>query len=137
MKLSLGGSHASPGGSRPSVLCVDDDLLLLDTLKSAFSAAGFAVETAYNGFNALQKLAKNPQGFKALVTDLRMPGVDGFGLIEKSRSAGYAGPIIVYAASITGDARQQLEELRVQRIIEKPARSSDLIAAVREALSAH
>src|SRR2546423_8534887 len=100
MKLSLAGSRAFSSGSRPSSLCVDDDLLLLDILKSAFSAAGFSVETADNGFNALGKLAKNPQGFKALVTDLRMPGVDGFGLIEKSRSAGYAGPIIVYAASI-------------------------------------
>ena len=134
MKLSVAGPRASPGDSRPSVLCVDDNDVLLATLKSAFGAAGFVVETAYNGFNALQKLAKNPQGFKALVTDLRMPGVDGFALIEKSRSAGFAGPIIVYAASITAEARQQLEDLRVQRIIEKPARSSELIAAIREAL---
>ena len=134
MKLSLAGPRASPDDSRPSVLCVDDNDVLLATLKSAFTSAGFAVETAYNGFNALGKLAKNPNGFKALVTDLRMPGIDGFGLIEKSRSAGYAGPIIIYAASITADARQRLEELQVQRIIEKPARSGELIAAVREAL---
>lgn len=136
MKLSLAGPRGAPGASRPSVLCVDDNDVLLSTLKSAFGAAGFAVETAYNGFNALGKLAKNPQGFQALVTDLRMPGIDGFGLIEKSRSAGYTGPIIVYAASITADARQRLEELRVQGIIEKPARSGELIATVKQSLSA-
>ena len=136
MKLSLAGPRTSPGGSRPRLLCVDDNDVLLGTLKSAFSAAGFEVETAYNGFNALGKLVKAPQSFGALVTDLRMPGVDGFGLIEKSRAAGYAGPIIIYAASITADARQRLEELQVQGIIEKPARSGDLIAAVRGALGA-
>lgn len=134
MKLSLAGPRASPSGSRPRLLCVDDNDVLLATLKSAFSGAGFEVETAYNGFNALGKLTKNPQGFQALVTDLRMPGVDGFALIEKSRAAGYAGPVIVYAASITADARQRLEELRVQRIFEKPARSDELIAAVRESM---
>ena len=136
MKPSLAGSRGLPTGSRVSILCVDDEHLLLATLEAAFTAAGFVVATADNGFNALQKIAKNPQAFKALVTDLRMPGVDGFGLIEKSRLAGYAGPIIVYAASITAEARQQLEDMRVQRIIEKPARSSDLIAAVRESLAA-
>jgi DNA-binding response OmpR family regulator len=136
MKLSQVGPRTSPGVSRPRLLCVDDNDVLLATLKSAFSTAGFEVETAYNGFNALGKLTKNPHGFQALMTDLRMPGVDGFGLIEKSRSAGYVGPIIVYAASITADARQRLEELRVQRIIEKPARSGELIAAVRESLGA-
>ena len=137
MKPSFSGSRGSLGDSRPSVLCVDDEHFLLATLESAFTAAGFKVETADNGFNALQKLAKNPNGFKALVTDLRMPGGDGFALIERSRSAGYAGPIIVYAASITPEARHQLEDLRVQRIIEKPARSSDLITAVREAMGGH
>ncbi|HKP04462.1 MAG TPA: response regulator [Chthoniobacterales bacterium] len=135
MKLSRVEPRLSPDGSRPRVLCVDDNDLILGTLKAAFKADGFEVETAYNGFNALGKLTKNPHALQALITDLRMPGVDGFGLIEKSRAAGYAGPIVVYAASITGDARQRLVELGIKHVIEKPARSSELIAAVRESLS--
>ena len=117
------------------LLCVDDNDAVLSTLKLAFTSAGFEVETAYNGFNALAKLTKNPQSFQAMMTDLRMPGIDGFGLIEKSRLAGYSGSIVVYAASITLDARKRLEELQVQSIIEKPVRSSDLIAAVRDSLT--
>jgi DNA-binding response OmpR family regulator len=120
---------------RSRILCVDDNDAILATLKLAFTTAGFEVETAYNGFNALAKLTKNPRAFHVLMTDLRMPGIDGFGLIEKSRLAGYAGPIIIYAASITLDARQRLEELQVNQIIEKPVRSADLIAAVRHSLS--
>ena len=116
------------------ILCVDDEDAVLATLKAAFTAAGFEVETACNGFNALTKITKKPHAFQALMTDLRMPGIDGFGLIEKSRLAGYAGPILVYAASITPDARQRLVELQVKHIIEKPVRSSELIAAVRNSL---
>ena len=135
MKLSRVNHGASPEVSRPRLLCVDDNDLILSTLKSAFKADGFEVDTSYNGFNALGKITKQPQGFQAVMTDLRMPGVDGFALIEKSRAAGYAGPIIVYAASITGDARQRLVELGITRIIEKPARTSELIAAVRESMN--
>ena len=118
------------------ILCVDDNDAVLATLNRAFTTAGFMVETAYNGFNALTQLTKNPQAFQVILTDLRMPGIDGFGLIEKSRLAGYAGAIIVYAASITLDARQRLEELRVNYIIEKPVQSSELIAAARNSLGA-
>lgn len=116
------------------ILCVDDNDVILATLKSAFKAAGVEVETAYNGYNALVKLSKDPKGFHAILTDLRMPGIDGFGLIEKSRSLGYAAPIIVYAASISEEDRQRLQEMQITQMIEKPARSSALLAAIREAL---
>ena len=116
------------------VLCVDDNDLVLGGLKAAFKAAGVGVETARNGFNALSKLAKNPKAFHAILTDLRMPGIDGFGLIEKSRSIGFAAPIIVYAAAISPDDRQRLEGLQISQLIEKPAKSSALLAAIRESL---
>jgi CheY-like chemotaxis protein len=118
------------------ILCVDDNDAVLATLKLAFTRAGFEVETAYNGYNALTKLTKKPHSFQVILTDIRMPGIDGFGLIEKSRLAGYTGAIIIYAASITPDARQRLEELKVNYIIEKPVQSAELIAAVRNSLSA-
>ncbi|MFZ1221476.1 MAG: response regulator [Chthoniobacterales bacterium] len=116
------------------ILCVDDNDVILSTLKSAFKAAGVEVETAYNGFNALAKISKNPKAFHAITTDLRMPGIDGFSLIEKSRSIGYSAPIIVYAAAISPEDRERLQSLQITQMIEKPARSSALLAAIRESL---
>ena len=75
------------------ILCVDDNDVILATLKTAFEPAGLEVETAYNGFNALAKVDLNPKRFHAVLTDLRMPGIDGFSLIEKSRSIGSPSPI--------------------------------------------
>jgi CheY-like chemotaxis protein len=115
------------------VLCVDDHEEILHTVKAALEAFGYDVDTSHNGFAALVKLSTTPHRFQLLLTDLRMPGLDGFGLIEQCRGAGFTGPVIVYAGSIAPDDRQRLRELRVKAVLEKPARSADLIAAVREA----
>jgi len=114
------------------LLCVDDDQVVVDWLVTTLSAVGYEVEVAPNGFIALMKVSKSPQRFGLIVTDLRMPGLDGFEFIEQSRAAGYDGKFLVYAASITPDARLRLRELRVERIIEKPVRGGGLIDAVRE-----
>jgi CheY-like chemotaxis protein len=114
------------------ILCVDDNDTVLELLADILGNSGYEVETAQNGFVALLKVNKGPDRLQLIITDLRMPGMDGFQLIEQSRTAGYSGPVIVYAASIGADARQRLRELRVSQIIEKPARAGDLIAAIRE-----
>jgi DNA-binding response OmpR family regulator len=114
------------------LLCVDDDAPILDVLKDAFSMSGYDVETALNGFVALQKVNRNPHHFQLILTDLRMPGLDGFGFIEQARSSGYTGPFVVYAGMISDNDRQRLRELRVSRVIAKPARAGELIATIRE-----
>jgi CheY-like chemotaxis protein len=115
------------------VLCVDDNDSVLDMLKIALAGSGYDIETARNGYLALQKINKNPQRFEVIITDIRMPGMDGYGLIEASRTAGYSGPFVVCAGMISPDDRQRLQELHVSRVILKPARAAELIAALREA----
>ena len=114
---------------------MDDNPGVLDLLQTVFSSAGYSVDAAPNGFSALMRVSKRPDHFQLIMTDLRMPGMDGIALIEQSRQAGYLGPIIVYAASIESDMRVRLRDLRVTQIIDKPARAGELINAVREAQS--
>jgi CheY-like chemotaxis protein len=116
-----------------SLLCVDDESDVLETLKMVFDTSGYDVETAQNGFVALQKVKKDPQRFQVIMTDIRMPGMDGFDFIEQSRSAGYTGPFVVYGGMISPDDRERLRELRVSCVILKPARAGELIAAVKDA----
>jgi CheY-like chemotaxis protein len=114
------------------ILCVDDSVPVLEHVASSLRDFGYDVDTAQNGFAALLKVNKGAERLQLIITDLRMPGIDGFQLIEQSRNAGYDGPIIVYAAAIGPDARHRLRELRVTRIIDKPARIGEIIAAIRE-----
>jgi CheY-like chemotaxis protein len=116
-----------------SILCVDDDGGFLTLLQQMLAAGGYSPEIAANGFVALAKINKRPQAFQLVITDLRMPGLDGFALIEQARMAGYHGAFAVLAGSISPDDRHRLRELRVNNILEKPSRAAELLVAVRQA----
>lgn len=110
---------------------------MLDLLNIAFTDSGYEAEIALNGFVALQKVNKNPQRFQLIITDIRMPGMDGFQFIEQIRRAGYTGPVMVYAGMLSADDHQRLKELSVARIVAKPARPYALIAIAREIQAEH
>jgi CheY-like chemotaxis protein len=117
---------------RFSILCVDDNTALLDVLEDRLGGAGYEVHTASNGFAALNHLSRDPGRFDLVITDLRMPGLDGVGLIEQARAAGYSNGFIVYAAIVGSDHRSRFNELRVRHVIEKPGRPGELLEAIRE-----
>ena len=64
-----------------SIMVVDDELIVRESLFHWFKKYGHAVETASSGFKALEKLEKDP--FQLLFVDIKMPGMDGLELLEK------------------------------------------------------
>jgi DNA-binding NtrC family response regulator len=78
------------------VLIVDDDESQRSGLAALVSAWGMIAETAGDGNEALAKL--NDYAADVIVTDLSMPGLDGFGLLEKLRESGEMPPTIVLTA---------------------------------------
>ena len=78
------------------VLIVDDDASQRSGLAALVSAWGMTAEVAGDGNEALAKL----QDFAAdvIVTDLNMPGLDGFGLLERLSESGEMPPTIVLTA---------------------------------------
>ncbi len=78
------------------VLLVEDDAAQRDRCAGLIVAQGHIVETAFDGQDALELLERfNPD---MLVTDLRMPRVDGFELMSRLRSSGNLPPTIVLTA---------------------------------------
>jgi len=114
------------------VLCADDNALVLDMLARTLESAGHQVEVASNGRAAVARVAKDPAYFQLIVTDTRMPQLDGFGVVEEARSAGYRGKIIIFANSLSPEDRQRYRELQVDRVIDKPGKSGELVGAVSE-----
>ena len=118
-----------------SILCVDDDPSILRMLQRILASNEYSIVTAGDGLEALALLQDNPFAFQIVTTDLRMPHLDGFGLIELARAAGYVGAWLVYAALISPHDRQRLVELGVNRIVNKPSSPADLLDVLEEVQS--
>lgn len=114
------------------VLCADDNVLVLDMLAKTLTSAGHHVEIARDGRAAVKKVARDPNYFHLIVTDTRMPRLDGFGVVQQARSAGYQGKIIVFANSLSPEDRQRYRDLQVDRVIDKPGKAGELVGAVSE-----
>jgi CheY-like chemotaxis protein len=114
------------------VLCADDNILVLDMLSKTLQSAGHHVEVATDGRAAVSRVKQDPGYFQLIVTDTRMPQLDGFGLVEQARTAGFAGKIIVFANALSAEDRQRYVDLRVDRVIDKPGKAGELIGAISE-----
>ncbi|MBI2898123.1 MAG: sigma-54-dependent Fis family transcriptional regulator [Deltaproteobacteria bacterium] len=82
--------------SRGRILIVDDEANARTALAELLREEGFSVETAADGFKALPKLADF--GPDLLLTDLRMPGMDGLELMKKSREQDPERIVVVMTA---------------------------------------
>jgi CheY-like chemotaxis protein len=114
------------------VLCADDNVLVLDMLSKTLESAGHHVEVVTDGRAAVSRVAEDPGYFQLIVTDTRMPRLDGFGVVEEARSVGFAGKIIVFANALSAEDRQRYADLRVDRVIDKPGRTGELVGAIAE-----
>lgn len=91
----------SPSPDRPPrILVVDDEALVLDLLRSTLQRAGYEVQTASDGPTAVEWLRKVK--FDLLITDVRMPRMDGLSLVRETRRQSATMPIVI----ITGESSE-------------------------------
>lgn len=117
-----------------SVLVTEDDTLVAEVLTDALQTAGYEVKVAGDGLEALAAI--DERHFDVLVTDLKMPGLAGEGLIKLLRSTQPDLPIVVVtgASPVGGvDALRREGEAPVTVLL-KPANLDDVVGAVARAL---
>src|SRR4051794_21069814 len=83
------------------ILVADDDDILLDATATTLRMAGYNVDTAVDGIEALSSVEKNLPA--AIVLDLRMPGLDGYELSRRLKQRRIRIPIILMTASEHGE----------------------------------
>jgi DNA-binding NtrC family response regulator len=115
-----------------NVLIVDDESSQRTGLAGMVKAWGMQAETASDGREALEKLVN----FAAdvIVTDMNMPGVDGFGLLRALRESGEMPPVIVVTAfGNVETAVRTVHELGAFWYVEKPIQPNVLQVLLRRA----
>ncbi|WP_246738698.1 ATP-binding protein [Bradyrhizobium sp. CCBAU 051011] len=125
-------SRSAPRSNRPvSVLVVDDDLLVLDSIAAMLDDLGHAVVEARSGEEAVQLLRRMPK-IDIVVTDYAMPGMNGLQLAETVAAEHPGTPVVLCTgyAELPGSAQPDLPR------ISKPFDQAALVAAMEEVMRA-
>jgi excisionase family DNA binding protein len=123
-------SGASTG--RPRVLVVDDEASIRDLLAKTLALAEYDVDLAPDGRTALERLRIIP--YDLLVTDLKMPGVDGLAVIREARRMKVDMPVLIITGFSTEASAIEAVNLGVSGYLTKPFRVPRVLAAAAKAL---
>jgi DNA-binding response OmpR family regulator len=80
------------------VLVVEDEAHLADGLKFNLEAEGYLVQVVGDGESAIDRLLKTKEKFDAVVLDVMLPGIDGFGVASALRKAKNYVPVLMLTA---------------------------------------
>jgi DNA-binding response OmpR family regulator len=117
------------------VLVVDDEAAIRALVAKIVERAGYPVDTARDGAEAIEKL--NDTKYAVIVLDLMMPNIDGYGLIRYLKESGGHRPAIIVVSAGDSAAFRQLDGAVVHSILRKPFDIDvlgDLIAAAAKSM---
>ena len=123
---------APTAGGRPRVLVVDDEASIRDLLAKTLALAEYDVDLAPDGRTALERLRITP--YDLLITDLRMPGVDGLTVIREARRLRTDIPVIIVTGYSSEASAIEAVNLGVSGYLTKPFRVPRVLAAAAKAL---
>lgn len=113
------------------ILAVDDSLTMRNMIKMALSAGDFVVHTADDGQDGLEVLRGiSPD---AIITDINMPNMDGFGFIEHVRAQNEykSTPILVLTTESATEQKSRARDAGATGWIVKPFDPTKLIKALQ------
>ncbi len=114
------------------ILVVDDEINMCTVLKMTLERDGYEVVTAGSGEEAISLLEKN-QIFDLVISDLKMPGIDGMGLLEYCKKNGKEMPIIFITAFGSIESAVKAMKLGAFDFITKPFNRDVIRHTVRQA----
>lgn len=118
-----------------SVLIVDDSSSMRNVISHTLTQAGYIVDEAVDGVDAL-KMAQ-AHHYEAIITDINMPNMNGFDLIQKLRSkTSYKfTPILVLSTETAKDKKTYGKELKATGWLSKPFSPEKLISGMEKLLT--
>lgn len=122
--------------ARPTVLIVDDEPLIRWSLSAGLDEAGYHVEEAGTGADALAALAAIDGRPLVVLLDLRLPDVADLSLAARIRAARPDAPVIMMTAHGTQDDVDRALALGVYRVVGKPFDVAAMVGLVDRAADA-
>ena len=114
------------------ILVAEDDEQMVDLLVRVLGEEGYEVTAVRDGAQALAKLEQDP-GFDLVLTDLRMPGVDGMELLRRAMARQLRQPVILMTAFGSIESAVQAMREGAYHYLAKPVHIEDLLEIVGSA----
>lgn len=126
----------APVAPRPDeparILLVEDDAELRRSIREVFEMFGFEVSTSSDGVDAVERAFRG--GYDAIVTDIRLPGMDGIGIAATLRQHPHPPKVFFITAYPHWKVYDDATRLQVVDVLTKPLNLVALVEIVREAL---
>lgn len=113
------------------VLAIDDSRTIRNLLRASLEAAGFEFSSANDGVEGIERFAEVQPD--VVITDINMPRMDGFGVIENLRSGPDKThvPILVLTTESSDDLKARARDVGATGWIVKPFEDTALISVLR------
>jgi CheY-like chemotaxis protein len=119
----------------PTVLIIEDDLLIVKMVGLQLKQAGYQVLTAANGFQGL-RMARS-EAPDLILLDLMLPGLDGFEVLNQLRSDPLIAdlPVVIISAKAGQADMEMASRIGANGYLVKPFRAAELLSIIRSLLS--
>jgi excisionase family DNA binding protein len=124
--------RAATAAARPRILVADDEASIRDLLAKTLALAEYEVDLVPDGRSAIERLRIMP--YDLLITDLKMPGVDGLAVIREARRLRADIPVIIITGFSTEASAIEAVNLGVSGYLTKPFRVPRVLATAAKAL---
>ena len=118
--------------SNVRILVVDDEMIVCESCKRILEEEGYEVETALSGKEAFEKMKANP--FDIVITDLKMPGIDGMEVLRTFRKEYPDSIIIMITGFSTVETAVEAMKLGAFDYIPKPFTPDEVTIVVKKAI---
>ncbi len=116
-----------------TILVVDDERAVRESLRRALELEGYEVELAADGEEALERLGSGTP-VDAVVLDILMPGIDGLEVCSRLRTNGNSVPVLMLTARAEVDSRVAGLDAGADDYLPKPFALAELLARLRALL---
>jgi DNA-binding NtrC family response regulator len=118
---------------QPRLLIIEDDLSTASALQKVLQAEGYAVDLAERGDDGLARARQQP--YDLVITDLKLPGLDGLELVAQLHAAKPKLPLIMMTAHGTTETAIEATKLGAFEYLVKPFEAEELLDVVAPAVA--
>ncbi len=116
------------------VLAIDDEAIVLESIRKVLTAEGFDVATTLSAREGIHMAAREP--YHIVLSDIRMPDVDGLTVLRDIKRVKPTMPILIITGYATVSSAVQAMKLGAVNYIEKPFTPEELVRTVTAAIEA-